>query len=155
MTLAVSVLKMTETEVVVKVAGNGGDPVTIDLQTTLLASSQALNGSTQTVTITGARWQGESENAFTVTRNNIRVLTLVTDQGDCISFDGQELPPENTASTYDIVVGQAGTGYAELYLKLKKVGGYKSKVETAEYGSYDDETRIGASTTLSGSPDRD
>mgnify|MGYP006943626367 CR=1 FL=1 len=154
MTLAVTVLKMTESEVVVKVAGNGGDAVTIDLQTTLLASTQALNGDTQTVTITGVRWQGELQNALTVTRNSVRVLTLPTESADQINFDGQELPPENTGSTYDIVVGQSGTGYAELYLKLKKVSGYKSKVETAEYGAYDDESRVGASTTLSGSPDK-
>lgn len=154
MTIAVTLLKNTDSEAVVKVAGNGGDPVTIDLQTTILASTQALNGNTQTVTITGVRWQGEAGNAYAITRNSVRVLTLPTESADQINFDGQEMPPENTAATHDIVVTQTGTGYAELYLKLKKVSGYKSKVEYAEYGSYDDESRVGASTTLNGSPDK-
>lgn len=154
MTLAVSILRNTDSETVVKVAGNGGSAVTIDLQTTILASTQAINGDTQTVTITGVRWGGELSNMFAVVRDGVRVLTLPTELGDAIAFDGQELPPENTKSTFDIVVSQTGTGYAELYLKLKKVNGYKSKVEHAEYGAYDDETRVGASTTLSGSPDK-
>lgn len=142
MALTKSILKLSESEVVVKVAGNGGS-ATIDLQTDLLCATQALEA-TQTVTITAVRWQGENGNAFTVTRNGTRVLTLVTEQADYIAFDGQELPPENTEATSDIAIVSVGTGNAELYLKLRKVSGYAPKIETAAYGPYDDVNVVGS-----------
>jgi len=89
------------------------------------------------VTITGVRWTGALGNTITVTRNSVPILTLPTDEADYIAFDGQELPPENTESASNIVVSQTGTGQIELYLKLRKVSGYSPRVETAQFGSYD------------------
>jgi hypothetical protein len=143
MALTKSILKLTETEAVVKVAGNGGT-ATIDIQADILDSNQAISGATQTVNITGVRWGGENANVIAVSRNSTRVLTLPTEQADMISFDGQELPSENTANTFDIEVAQTGTGYVELYLKLRKVSGYAPKVEDAEFGSYDNTTTVGS-----------
>lgn len=143
MALTKSILKMTETETVVKVAGAGGT-ATIDLQSDLVDVNQATSGGTQTVTITAVRWSGEATNLIAVDRNSTRVLTLPTEQADYIAFDGQELPPENTAATSDIVVTQTGTGYVELYLKLRKVSGYAPKVETAQFSVYDDTNTVGS-----------
>jgi hypothetical protein len=143
MALTKSILKMTETETVVKVAGAGGS-VTIDLQTDLVDTNQTVSGATQTVTITGVRWNGELGNYFNVTRNDTRVLTLPTESADYIAFDGQEMPPENTAATSDIVISQTGSGQVELYLKLRKVSGYAPKVETAQFGVYDDTNTVGS-----------
>jgi hypothetical protein len=143
MALTKSILKMTETETVVKVSGNGGS-ATIDLQTDLVDANQAISGATQTVTITGVRWSGETSNTILVERNSVRILTLPTEQADYIAFDGQELPPENTQSTQDITIGQNGTGYVELYLKLRKVSGYAPKVETAQFSVYDDTNTVGS-----------
>ena len=143
MALTKSILKMTETEVVVKVAGAAGS-TTIDLQTDLVDANQTTSGATQTVTITGVRWSGDAANVIAVDRNSTRVLTLPTEQADYIAFDGQELPPENTAATNDIVVTQTGTGQVELYLKLRKVSGYAPKVETAQFSVYDDTNTVGS-----------
>lgn len=143
MALTKSILKLSDGEAVVKVAGNGGS-ATIDLQTDLLCANQALEA-TQTVTITGVRWNGENANVLSVTRNGVRVLTLPTEQADYIAFDGQELPPENTQSTSDVLVEQSfGTGYVEIYLKLRKVSGYAPKIETAAYGPYDNVNVVGS-----------
>ena len=46
-------------------------------------------------------------------------------------------------NTSDIVVTIAGAE-AQLYLTLRKIGGYASKVETAVYGAYDDQTAVGS-----------
>lgn len=134
---------MTETETVIKVSGNGGSS-TVGLQTDLLDTTQSLSGGTQNVTITAVRWVGELTNVITITRNSIRTLTLPTDSADTILFDGQELPPENTNATSDIVVAQTGTGYIELYLRLRKVSGYAPKVETAQFGALDNESVVGS-----------
>jgi hypothetical protein len=143
MALTKTVLKMTETETVIKVAGAAGS-ATIDLQTDLVDTNQATSGATQTVTITGVRWNGELSNTLNITRNSIRVLTLPTELGDYIAFDGQEMPPENTEATSDIVISQTGTGQVELYLKLRKVSGYAPKVETAQFSVYDDVNTVGS-----------
>jgi hypothetical protein len=60
---------------------------------------------------------------------------------------------DNVENTSDIVVTIAGAE-AQCYLTVRKASGYATKVEPATYGAYDDETRVGASTTLSGSPDK-
>lgn len=143
MALTKTILRMTETETVIKVSGNGGSS-TVGLQTDLLDTTQSLSGGTQNVTITAVRWVGELTNVITITRNSIRTLTLPTDSADTILFDGQELPPENTNATSDIVVAQTGTGYIELYLRLRKVSGYAPKVETAQFGALDNESVVGS-----------
>lgn len=143
MALTKSILKLSESEVVVKIAGAGGS-ATIDLQTDLLCATQALEA-TQTVTITGVRLSGELAQVVTIKRNNVTVLTLPTDTADYIAFDGQEMPPENTQATSDIVVEQSfGSGSVELYIKLRKVSGYAPKIETAAYGPYDNPNVVGA-----------
>ncbi len=143
MALTKSILRITGTEAVIKVAGAGGT-TTIDLQTDLLTASESLSASPQIVTITGLRHGGEAGNVLTITRNSVRVLTLPTETADYIAFDGQELPPDNTEASQDIVVAQTGTGYVEIYLKLRKVSGYDTKIETGIYGIYDDVTVVGS-----------
>lgn len=143
MALTKTLLKLTETEAVVKVAGSTGS-ATIDLQTDILDPNQATSGTTQTVTITGVRWNGDLSNTLAINRNSVRVMTLVTDAADTVLFDGQELPPENTEATSDIEVVQTGTGNVELYLKLRKVSGYAPKIETAQFSVYDDPNVVGS-----------
>lgn len=152
--MALAVLKNTQQEAVVKVYGGAGTSETIDLQTTILGSFQQLDGATQTVNIIGATWTGQNVTEITVTRGGVVVMTLASTGTTTIDFDGQTLPPETTSNTADVVVTIAA-GIGELWLKLRKVSGYKSKSgEYASYGAYEDETRVGASTTTSGSPDK-
>ena len=148
--MALAILKQTAQEAVVKVSGAAGVTETIDLQA--LLANQVLDGATQTVNIVGVTWTGAIGGVATVTRNTSTVMTLQADSAGSIDFSGQELPPETTANTYDIVVAITGAA-CEVWLKLRKIGGYKSKSgEYGAYGAYEDETRVGASTTLSGSP---
>jgi hypothetical protein len=143
MALSKTVLRLTQTEAVIKVSGNGGS-ATIDLQTDLLAATESLAAGSQNVTIVGVRWSGESANTILIERNSTRILTLPTEQADYIAFDGQELPPENTNATHDIAVAQVGSGYVELYLKLRKVSGYDTKIETGVFGIYDNTSAVGS-----------
>lgn len=151
--MALAVLKNTQQEAVVKVYGGTGTSETIDLQTTILGSFQELDGATQTVNIVGVTWTGQNATEITVTRNSTVVMTLPSTGSSTIEFGGQTLPPETTANTSDVVVSITG-GVGEVWLKLRKVGGYKSKSgEYAQYGAYEDETRVGAATNVPGSPD--
>lgn len=151
--MALAVLKNTQQEVVVKVYGADATSETIDLQTTILGNFQALDGATQTVNIVGVTWTGQNATEITVARNGVTVMTLPSTGSSTIDFGGQTLPAETTQNTSDIVVTIAG-GVGEVWLKLRKAGGYKSKSgEYATYGAYEDEGRVGGSTTVNGSPD--
>ena len=59
---------------------------------------------------------------------------------------------DNTNNTADIVVTNDVAKPVTGYLVLRKVAGWDTTVENATYGSYDDPTIVGASTTASGSP---
>lgn len=151
MAVVKTVLKNVNQEAVVKVAGTAA-AATIDISTDLVATTQALDGDTQTVNIVGLVWSGAADGIITITRNGIIITTLQANAAGALDFAGQQMIPEIINNTSDIVVTISGA-QAECWIRLRKVGGYATKVETATYGSYDDETRVGASTTISGSPD--
>jgi hypothetical protein len=150
MAVAKTILKNTNQESVVKVAGTAAS-ATITLSTDLVASTQDVTSPpTPVVNIVGVQWVGLSGSTITITRNSVNILTLPGGGADYIEFGAGFVDSIQNAS--DIVVTIAGAE-AQCYLILRKVSGYYTKVETAVYGAYDDETRVGASTTMSGSPD--
>lgn len=155
MAVVKSIIKNSDTETHVKVAGVDGS-ATIDLSTDLVHASQVVDGDTQTVNILSVVWAGESTSKINIERNSVRVITLAggATASGMLYFDGQTMAAENTENTSDIVVTmETGTGHGELWIRLRKAGGYTSKIEYYKYGSYDDESIVGASTTLNGSPD--
>lgn len=147
-----TILKNTNNETIVKIAGTAASS-TIDLQTDCLASTQALDGATQTVNIAGCQWVGLDGASITIARNGANILTLPGAGADSIEFAAGQGFVDSVNNTHDLVVTIAGAE-AQLYLTLRKVGGYATKVEEAVYGAYDDRSRVGASTTLDGSPDK-
>jgi hypothetical protein len=152
MAVTKTILKNTNQESVVKVAGTAAS-ATIDLSVDLLAGSQALDGATQRVNIAGVQWVGLPDATITIARNSVNILTLPGGGADYIEFAAGSGFVDNIENASDIAVTIAGAE-AQCYLVLRKVSGYATKVETAVYGAYDDETRVGASTSLSGSPDK-
>lgn len=130
-------------------------------------------GSAQTLDVTLASLLKSTEAHTGTYKCHLRALYWTTAAGvDCqfgrwdgtthegkyhISGSGQiehfaEAFSDNTYETMDfrLVMGGACTVIADIV----KVSGYDQKVEDATYGAYDDPTRIGASTTMSGSPDK-
>ncbi len=142
MAVTKTIIKNTNQETIVKVGGTAGS-ATIDLQTDCLATAtQALDGATQTVNIVGVAQAGLLNSAVTITRNAVPVLALAPENsGKLILNDiGYVDTQENTS---DIVVNISGAE-AHVYLTLRKVGGYATKVETAQFSIYDDVTQVGA-----------
>ena len=152
MAVVKTILKNTEQEAIVKVQGTAA-AATITLDVDLLSASQTLDGATQNVTITGLQWSGATNGEIQITRNSVVIATLQTTAAGALEMGGQMMIPDSIESDEDIVVTISGA-QSECWLRLKKVSGYKPKVENSTYGAYDDPTRIGASTTLSGSPDK-
>lgn len=167
MTITPTFLRLTHIEAVVKMAATTNDSGTILLAgstgaTGLGTANQVVMGSTgPKVSIAGVTWVGANNTEITVTRGGTRVLTLPCTGTSTLDFTGQILPLENTNEQNDIVVGittalgtgATGTANGQVWLKLRKTSGYATMIEDATYGAYDDPNRVGASTTMSGSPD--
>lgn len=151
MAVVKTIFKNVAQEAVVKVSGTDGN-ATIALATDLLPTGQALDGATQTAVIAGVTWTGAADGIITITRNSVVVMTLQANAAGFLDFSGQDMIPDTIGSTSDLVVAISGA-QASCWLRLRKIGGYKNKVEDATYGAYDDPTRVGASTTINGSPD--
>jgi hypothetical protein len=142
MAVTKTILKNTNQESVVKIAGTAA-ATTIDLSVDLLASTQALDGDTQRVNIAGVQWVGLPDASITITRNSVNVLTLPGGGADYIEFAAGSGFVDNIENASDIVVTIAGAE-AQCYLILRKASGYASKVETAVYGAYDNESAVGS-----------
>ena len=84
-----------------------------------------------------------NNSTITITRNSVNILTLNgADAGD-LDFSAGYGFVDNIENTSDVVVTVAGAE-AQVYLTLRKVGGYATKVETAVFGAYDDQTAVGS-----------
>lgn len=137
-----TVMKVTHQEAIVKVAGTSA-AATIDLSADLVAPGQVLDGATQAVNIVGVMWSGAAVGQIQLTRNSVVVKTMTTDTADYHDYSGQDMIPESTENTSDIVVTISGA-QAECWLKLRKVSGYRTTVEPEQFGHYDNPAVAGS-----------
>jgi hypothetical protein len=140
MAIVKTIIKKTHQEAVVKVAGTAAAG-TISLASDLLPTGQVLDGATQTVNIVGVTWSGAAAGVVTISRNSVVIMTL-TSSGQ-LDFTGQNMTPDTIENASDIVVTISG-GQAECWLRLRKVGGYKTTVEPDQFGIYDNPAVAGS-----------
>lgn len=137
-----TILKKVHQEAIIKVQGTTAAEV-ISLSTDLLAVGQALDGATQSVNIVGVTWSGAANGVITITRGATTIMTLQTNSCNQLDFSGQQMIPDTIANTTDITVTISGA-QAECWLKLRKVGGYKTTIEPEQFGSYDNPAVAGS-----------
>ena len=133
-------IKQTETMAIVKVWGTNSTD-TITLATDLLSPTMVIQG-TPKVNIGFITWYvspGASD-SVNIVRNSVPVLNL--HQNGDLDFGGNGGFTDDTENTSNIVVSIVGTGGC--YLTLRKVAGYKSKIEPETFGPYDNTTAVGA-----------
>jgi len=130
-------LKKTHQEVVVKVAGGGGTNVTISLAE-LISNGQELDPSAanQEVAILAAQWTGTVDGIATISRNATTIMTLQSTPAGIITLDDGTFVPDTVNATSDIVVTTAGVS-VEVWLRLKKLSGYRTLIEPEQFGHYD------------------
>ena len=141
MAVTKTIIKNTNQETIVKVGGTAGS-ATISLATDCLAATQALDGATQSVDIVSAQVTGLLVSGITVVRNAVPVLAFAPENAGLFNYEGNGFR-DNVQNTKDIVVTVSGAE-AHIYLTLRKIGGYATKVETAQFGSYDNNTVVGS-----------
>ena len=141
MAVTKTILRNTNLETVVQVGGTSGT-ATISLNSDCLASSQELDGATQTCNITGYMVSGFLTSAITIARNSVTQMTFAPENSGTFDFQGQGFA-QTQNNTSDIAV-TVGTGEAYVIIKIRKVSGYKPKIETATFGGGDNPAAAGS-----------
>lgn len=135
--MALAILKNTHQETIVKAAEAGTYAVDIS---TLANAGQAVVG-TPAVNIAAVLWTGDVGSKIVLSRNGTVVLTMAGEAAAEFDFNclGYVDTTENE-SDISIVI----TGSAQLFLTLRKVGGFATKIETAQFSVYDDTNAVGS-----------
>lgn len=145
-------IRNTNQETIIKFEGTVGSTAATITLTSLTASTQSRNLDTPVVNMVKFIASGLLSSSVTVVRNSVTVMACAPENAPDINLiqDGISDSVQNTADIVITIAGAPAVGY----LVLRKIAGWSTKVENATYGAYDDPTRVGASTTMSGSPDK-
>ena len=152
MAVLFTTLKNTNQETVIHFATSAIETGTITIAN-LTATTQARNSDAPVVNIVKYHITGELSSQLKIIRNSKNVISCAPENAPYAEFNAWGIPVTND-NTFDIVISNHSAKDDTGFLVLRKVAGWSTKVETAVYGAYDDESRVGASTTLSGSPDK-
>ena len=119
----------------------------------LAATTQARNSDTPAVNIVRFICTGADGAGTRVTRGGKNIISVAPENAPILDLTQYGIS-DNTNNTADIVIVNDVAKPVTGYITMRKIAGYSTKVENEVYGAYDDPTRVGASTTLSGSPDK-
>ena len=134
MAVTKQILKLTNTEAIVKVTGLTTETTTISLDVDLLmATNEKLiitaNGYptniARAVNIAAVSCYGVPGGYVTIARNSVNILNVANDGLQMVDFQGDPFIPDATQNTSDIVV-TVSAQTSQIYIYLKKVAGYKT-----------------------------
>jgi len=139
--MAKVILKKTESKVAVKLYGTTLNE-TVSLNVDCLAGTEALTvGGTPAVNILGMHWSGAADAVATITRGGVVIATLQANSTGELLFLDTDFS-DTVGNTSDIVV--TSTGLMQVWLLLRKVAGYSSKIETSQFSVYDNANAVGS-----------
>jgi len=96
---------------------------------------------------------GVDGSAVIVSRNGKNIIACAPENAPFLDLPSMGIS-DNTNNDQDIVIAQTVANKPiSGYITLRKIAGWDTKVENATYGAYDDPTKVGARTDVSGSPD--
>ena len=117
------------------------------------ADSQTRNIDDPLVNIVRFVTTGVDGSAVIVSRNGKNIIACAPENAPFLDLPSMGIS-DNTNNDQDIVIAQTVANKPiSGYITLRKIAGWDTKVENATYGAYDDPTRVGARTDVSGSPD--
>lgn len=125
MAVIARVISKSLVDVYVKVSGIDGTS-TLNLTTDLLCGSDELDGKTPEVNVMALFWTGDLGGLITIDRNNERLYSVQTNTVGNISLTENGFCPDNVNNTSDLKF-TINSAQCELWVKLKKVAGFKAK----------------------------
>lgn len=153
MAVIFTTVKNTNQEIIVHFDTVAAESGTLALNTLGAATQSLVSGGTPTVNIVKFVTTGELGSGIRVTRGGKNIIACAPENAPFLDLNSMGIS-DGTNNTADIIVVNEVAKAVTGYLILRKVAGWATKVEEATYGAYDDRTRVGASTSLNGSPDK-
>ena len=142
MAMVLTTLKNTNQETVIHFASSAAESGTITIAN-LAASTQARNSDTPVVDIVKWTVAGELGSKVTVSRNSKLVIACAPENAPYLENNTWGIPLTND-HTSDIVIANGAAKDVTGILVLRKQAGWSTKVETATYGSHDNESVVGS-----------
>lgn len=144
-------IKISEIDCAVKIYGPAGTVETIDLDVDLISKyadgttprEEVVEGAVPQVVITGMTWTGELGATLNIDRGTARIASLQSQTTTQYDFSGQGFMPDNVEADKNIVCTIGATGHFELWLKLRKISGYSTRIEYQTFGAYDNPNKVG------------
>lgn len=140
--MAFTTVKNTNQETVIHFTSSAAESGTITIAN-LTATTQARNSDTPAVNIVKWSIHGELDSKVTINRNSKIVIACAPENSPYMEANAWGIPITND-NTYDIVVTNGAAKDVSGFLVLRKVTGWSTKVETAVFGAYDDQTAVGS-----------
>lgn len=134
--MAKSILKLTETQAVVKISGSGTETITM---ADLMSPTQVASGGAYSVGINFIQWTVGT--SATIVRNSVTIFELFTNTG---SFDLSGYGGCTDYTQADQPIAITITGGGTLLIILRKEAGFRSKIEPEYFGPYDNPTVAGS-----------
>ena len=107
------------------------------------ASTQARNSDTPKVNIIRLIATGEDGSTLLIQRNSKSVLVCAPENAPMIDLPSFGIS-DSQMNDYDIVLQNQTAKQVSGYITLRKVQGWSTEVETATFGSYDDNNAVGS-----------
>jgi hypothetical protein len=142
MAMTFTTVKNTNQETVIHFTSSAAESGTITIAN-LTAATQARNSDAPTVNIVKFSIMGELASKVTINRNSKIVIACAPENAPYMEANAWGIPITND-NTSDIVITNASAKDVSGFLVLRKVAGWSTKVETAVYGAYDDQTAVGS-----------
>ena len=143
MAMTFTTVKNTNQETVIHFTSSAAESGTITIADLTFAAGQARNSDTPTVNIVKFSVMGELGSKVTINRNSKIVIACAPENAPYMEANSWGIPINND-NTFDIVVTNGVAKDVSGFLVLRKFAGWSTKVETATYSVYDDQTQVGA-----------
>lgn len=148
--MRLTTVRNTNQETIIHFASAAIETGTITIAN-LTANTQARNTDAPVVNIVRFISTGEDGASITVLRNSNVIIAAAPENAPILDLTQFGIS-EGQQNTYDIVVSNNAAKNVTGYITLRKLAGWSTKVETVTLGAYDDETVVGANTSISGHP---
>ena len=141
MAMNLTTIKNTGQETIIHFEATDASFATITIAD-LTAASQARNSDAPEVNIVRFVTTGEDGASVIVSRNNKNIIACAPENAPFLDLTSMGIT-ESQQNTYDIKISSNVAKAVSGYITLRKVAGWSGKIETAEFGSYDNENVVG------------
>jgi hypothetical protein len=142
MAMTLTTVKNTNNETVIHFTSGAAETGTITIAN-IAAATQARNSDAPQVNIVKFMCTGELSSKITISRNSKIVIVTAPENDINVEFNALGIPVNND-NTYDIAIINGAAKEVSGWLVLHKIKGWSSKIETATFGSYDNESVVGS-----------